>query len=180
MASQRPSSDLIDLVIEQWGREMPGMDVDSIRVLGRLHRCDVRYQTLVAETLAKFDLTTPAFDVLASLRRSGPGYRRTAGELAQIGLITTGGLTQRIDRLEKAGLVRRAKDEHDRRVVYIELTEAGRDLIDRVVEEHFRTQDRMLGALRQSERRELARLLSRLEVSLDVFDHLREDDAATA
>ncbi|WP_084265821.1 MarR family winged helix-turn-helix transcriptional regulator [Actinomadura macra] len=178
MTSRHPSADLVDLIVEQWGRERPDLDTGSIRVLGRLHRCDLRYQALVSEVLGRYNLTTAAFDVLASLRRSGPTYRRTAGELAQIGLITTGGLTQRIDRLVSAGLVRRTKDENDRRIVYIELTKKGHELIDRVVEIHFSAQERMLSALSRPERLQLGRLLARLEVSLEVFEHLRDEEEA--
>lgn len=174
MTLRRSSADLVDLIVEQWGRERPDLDVSSITVLGRLHRCDLRYQSLVSEVLGRFNLTTAAFDVLASLRRSGPSYRRTAGELAHTGLITTGGLTQRIDRLVDAGLVRRIRDENDRRIVYIELTQAGHDLINEVVEVHFRAQDEMLSTLSQADRRRLAELLARLEVSLEVFKNLRE------
>jgi DNA-binding MarR family transcriptional regulator len=170
----RSSADLVDLIVEQWGRERPDLNVGSITVLGRLHRCDLRYQALVSEMMGRFNLTTAAFDVLASLRRSGPSYRRTAGELAQTGLITTGGLTQRIDRLVDADLVRRIRDENDRRIVYIELTQQGHDLINQVIEVHFQAQEEMLSALSQADRRTLAALLSRLEVSLEVFRHLRD------
>lgn len=169
----RRSSDLVDLIIDQWTREVPALDVGSIGVLGRLHRCDIRYQGLVSDVLEEFDLSTAAFDVLASLRRSGPDYRRTAGQLAQIGLISSGGLTQRIDRLEKAGLVARTKEPADRRVVYIELTAAGKELIDRVLQRHFAEQNRFLGGLTRNEQRQLAHLLSRLEISLETAEHLR-------
>jgi DNA-binding MarR family transcriptional regulator len=180
VTSRHPSADFVDLIVEQWGRERPDVDVSSITVLGRLHRCDLRYQALVSEVLGRFNLSTAAFDVLASLRRSGPTYRRTAGELAQTGLITTGGLTQRIDRLVTAGLVQRTRDESDRRIVYIELTREGHELIDQVVEVHFSTQDRMIAAMSQPERRQIARLLARLEVSLEVFEHLREEEQIIA
>lgn len=173
MASRYRSSDLVDLILDQWDREVPTLDVSSIAVLGRLHRCDLRYQGLVADTLARFDLSTAAFDVLASLRRSGPTYRRTAGQLAEIGLITSGGLTQRIDRLERAGLVERTKEPGDRRVVYIQLTDTGRQLIDEVLQAHFAEQNKMLGGLTQNEQRQLAVLLARLEVSLEVAERLQ-------
>lgn len=173
------SSDLVDLIIEQWTREIPGLDVSSMSVLGRLHRCDIRYQGLVSDVLENFNLTTAAFDVLASLRRS-PGYKRTAGQLAQIGLISSGGLTQRIDRLEGAGLVDRMRDPSDRRVVYIELTSAGHNLIDTVLERHFSEQNSFLAGLTRTEQRQLAELLSRLEVSLEVAERMREEPSQSA
>lgn len=180
MASQHSaqrSSDLVDMIMDQWRREVPSLDVSSIGVLGRLHRCDVRYQALVSDVLEEFGLTTASFDVLASLRRSGPDHRRTAGQLAATGLISSGGLTQRIDRLEKAGLVERGKDPSDRRVVYIQLTKAGKKLIDEVLQTHFAEQNAFLVGLTQSERRQLAQLLSRLEVTLEVAARMREEPA---
>ncbi len=176
MAQKQPkrSSDLVDLIIDQWSREVPGLDVSSIGVLGRLHRCDIRYQGLVADVLEEFNLTTAAFDVLASLRRS-PEHKRTAGQLAQVGLISSGGLTQRIDRLERSGLVSRTRDPNDRRVVYIELTAAGHNLIDTVLERHFAEQNSFLSGLTRTEQRQLAELLSRLEVSLEVAERMREE-----
>lgn len=174
-ASRRRPTDLVDMIVEQWQREVPALDVSSIGVLGRLHRCDIRYQGLVSDVLGEFGLSTAAFDVLASLRRSAPDYRRTAGQLAQIGLITTGGLTQRIDRLERDGLIERTRDPKDRRIVYVELTREGHELIDRVVERHFSEQNKMLDGLTARERHELATLLSRLEVSLEFAERVRDE-----
>lgn len=174
-SQSRRSTDLVDLIIDQWTREIPELDVSSIGVLGRLHRCDIRYQALVSDVLEEFNLTTASFDVLASLRRSAPDYRRTAGQLAEIGLISSGGLTQRIDRLERAGLVQRTRDPKDRRVVYIELTTSGRELIDTVLQRHFAEQNKFLAGLTRTERKQLSKLLSRLEVSLEVAERMREE-----
>lgn len=168
------SSDLIDLIIDQWGREIPELDVSSIGVLGRLHRCDIRYQGLVSDVLGQYNLSTASFDVLASLRRS-PDYRRTAGQLAEIGLISSGGLTQRIDRLESSGLVQRTRDPNDRRVVYIELTESGHHLIDMVLKRHFAEQNGFLAGLTRSEQKQLSQLLSQLEISLAVAERMRDE-----
>jgi DNA-binding MarR family transcriptional regulator len=173
--ANRRSSDLVDLIMDQWSRETPDLDVSSISVLGRLHRCDMRYQGLVSDVLEEFNLTTASFDVLASLRRSGPDYRRTAGQLAEIGLISSGGITQRIDRLERAGLVERTKDPTDRRVVYIQLTEAGKSLIDTVLQRHFAEQNGFLAGLTRSEQKQLSQLLSGLEISLEMAERMREE-----
>jgi len=176
ISPSRRSSDFVDLILDQWAREIPELDVSSIGVLGRLHRCDIRYQALVSDVLEEFNLSTAAFDVLASLRRSSPDYRRTAGQLAEIGLISSGGLTQRIDRLERDGLVRRVRNPDDRRVVYIELTEEGRLLIDTVLQHHFAQQNGFLAGLTRNEQKQLSQLLSKLEVSLEVAERLRSAD----
>lgn len=177
-SQSRRSSDLVDLIVDQWTREIPDLDVSSISVLGRLHRCDIRYQALVSDVLQEFNLSTAAFDVLASLRRSSPDYRRTAGELAEVGLISSGGLTQRIDRLEQSGLVRRVRNPDDRRVVHIELTTEGRSLIDTVLQRHFAEQNGFLAGLTRNDQKQLSGLLSKLEVSLELAERLRADQEA--
>lgn len=157
----------MDLILEQWGRELPTLDASPMEVLGRLHRSFLRYQGLVAELFDRYELNMAAFDVLAALRRSGAPYRRTAGELAQIALVTTGGITLRLDRLEAAGLVARQRDSDDRRVVYAQLTDKGLEVINTVAEAHFTNEDRMLAGLTAAERRQLGWLLSKLERSLE-------------
>lgn len=168
MAMGRP--DTVDMIIEQWHRERPDVDVSPLAVFGRLHRGYQRYTMLLNEVFERHDITMAAFDVLATLRRSGPPYRRTAGELAGISLVSTGGVTLRLDRLEKAGLIIRERDPEDRRVVYARLTDLGMTVTDRVVEEHFANERRMLAGLTETERRQLARLLGKLERSLEVVE----------
>jgi DNA-binding MarR family transcriptional regulator len=167
MATRRlPRHDPVDLIISQWEREIPGMDVSALAVFGRLHRGYIRYAAMLGEVFDSHRINMASFDVLAALRRSGPPYRRTAGELADIGLITTGGLTLRLDRLEQAGLITREHDTTDRRVVYAQLTEAGLELINQVAREHFDNELRMLSGLSRPERAQLAGLLAKLERSL--------------
>lgn len=167
--TRRPSGrpDAVDLILEQWERELPTVDASPMEVLGRLHRSFLRYQALLSELFDRHGLNMASFDVLATLRRSGAPYRRTAGELAQISLVTTGGITLRLDRLETAGLVARERDPDDRRVVYARLTEKGLEVVDTVAEAHFANENRMLAGLSETERRQLGRLLSKLERSLE-------------
>ncbi|MFC9977289.1 MarR family winged helix-turn-helix transcriptional regulator [Spirillospora sp. NPDC127200] len=160
-------SDTVDLIIEQWRRERPDVDVSGLAVFGRLHRGFLRYTALLAEVFERHGINMAAFDVLATLLRSGPPYRRTAGELAEISLVSTGGVTLRLDRLEKAGLITRERDPQDRRVVHARLTDEGLELTNAVVAEHFANEQRMLAGLSEAERRQLARLLGKLERSLE-------------
>lgn len=167
MATSRPSrQDPVDVIVSQWEHEIPDMDVSALAVFGRLHRSYARYAAQLGEVFGKYGINMASFDVLAALRRSGPPYRRTAGDLAGIGLITTGGLTLRLDRLEQAGLITRERDSADRRVVYAQLTEAGLELTGQVAREHFANELRMLARLSKSERTQLADLLAKLERSL--------------
>jgi DNA-binding MarR family transcriptional regulator len=162
------SRDAVDDIIGQWGRVRPGLDVSAMQVFGRLHRSFLLYRTAIGERFTEAGTSEPGFDVLAALRRSGPDQRLSAGELARQTLVTTGGLTLRVKRLEKEGLVRRERDPEDHRMVYVSLTDAGRDLVDRTADLHFDNMARMLEGLSTEERADLARLLGRL------FDCLQE------
>jgi DNA-binding MarR family transcriptional regulator len=159
--------DAVDSILALWAREMPGVDFSALAVFGRLHRGYLRYATLISEVFERHGINTASFDVLAALRRSGPPYRRTAGDLAHIGLVTTGGLTLRLDRLEKAGLILRERDTTDRRIVYAQLTPIGLEITNKVAKEHFDNELKMLAGLTDAERRQLAFLLAKLESSLE-------------
>lgn len=163
----RSRPDAVDFMLAEWQRECPDIDASGMAVFGRLHRAYYRYQDELARVFGSFDLTIAGFGILASLRRAGAPYRRTAGELADGLLVTTGGITQRVDKLESAGLVERERDSEDRRVVYVQLTEKGVDFVERVGSEHFANENRMLSGLNREDRERLADLLSRLELSLD-------------
>jgi DNA-binding MarR family transcriptional regulator len=164
------------MIIDQWHRERPDVDVSALAVFGRLHRGYQRYTMLLTEVFERHGITMAAFDVLATLRRTGPPYRRTAGELAGISLVSTGGVTLRLDRLEKAGLITRERDAEDRRVVHAQLTALGMEVTDRVVEDHFANERRMLSGLTETERKQLARLLGKLERSLEAAETVPATD----
>lgn len=165
-----PQPDAVDLMLEQWRRERPDVDTSPLGVFGRLHRSFNRYQNQLTKLFDSYDLSMAGFGLLAALRRLGAPYRCTAGQLADTILLSTGGITQRVDKLETAGLVRRDRDPVDRRVVYVELTDKGLALIDEVAAAHFANEARMLSGLTQSEQAQLAKLLSRLEHSLDLAE----------
>lgn len=163
----RSRPDAVDFMLEEWRREVPDVDASGMAVFGRLHRAYHRYQDQLNRIFHSFDLTMAGFSILASLRRAGSPYRRTAGELADAALVTTGGITQRVDKLEAAGLVRRDRDSSDRRTVYVQLTEEGLAFTDKVTAAHFANERDMLSGLTATEQERLADLLSRLEGSLD-------------
>lgn len=158
--------DAVDDIIGQWARVRPKLDVSAMEVFGRLHRSFLLYRSSIVSRFTEMGTTEPGFDVLATLRRSGPAQRLSAGELARQTLVTTGGLTLRVKRLEREGVVRRERDPDDHRMVYVELTDAGRELVDRAADVHFEKLARMLDGLTPGERDDLARLLGRLYESL--------------
>ncbi|MEV8596278.1 MarR family transcriptional regulator [Streptomyces sp. NPDC052012] len=158
--------DAVAAIIEDWARERPELDTSPLEVLARLHRTFLRYQAGLTAAIERHGLAVAGFDVLTALRRAGKPYRLTAGQLADSGLISSAGVTLRIDRLEKDGLIVRERDAEDRRVVYSRLTDAGLAKVDEVFAEHLDNERRMLAELSPAERRQLARLLSKLEHSI--------------
>ncbi|MEV0336157.1 MarR family transcriptional regulator [Nocardia sp. NPDC050717] len=165
-----PAQDAVDDIVRQWAGQWPGLDVSPLQVFGRLHRSYLRYQASLAAVFDAHDINMASFDVLAALRRSGPPFRMTSGQLAEMSLVTTGGITLRVDRLEKAGLVTRVRDTEDRRVVYAQLTDEGLRVIENAALEHFANEARMLAGLSQDQRDQLAGLLRVLEHSIETSE----------
>ncbi|MFE5394857.1 MarR family winged helix-turn-helix transcriptional regulator [Streptomyces sp. NPDC056568] len=163
-AAKRP--DAVAGIVEDWARERPELDTSPLEVLARLHRSYLHYQSRMTSRLDEHGLSVAGFDVLTALRRAGAPYRLTAGQLADSGLISSAGVTLRLDRLEKDGLLVRERDAADRRVVYSRLTGAGLAKVDEVFAEHLENERRMLGGISPAERRQLSRLLSKLERSI--------------
>ncbi|HEY8524459.1 MAG TPA: MarR family transcriptional regulator [Acidimicrobiales bacterium] len=160
------SEDEVDRIIAQWRNERPDLDPSPMGVFGRLARISIARQSLLTKFMAQYDLSPAGFDVLANLRRSGPPHRKTPSELATSSLLSSGGVTFRLDRLEAAGLIRRVPSPTDRRVMYAELTPEGLALIDDVMKIHLEHEHELLVDFSQEERDTLARLLSKLEASL--------------
>lgn len=161
-----PPVDEVDTIVAQWRHERPDLDPSPIALFGRVHRVYLRYQTVLTKTFERHDLNSASFDVLAALRRSGAPYRKTGTQLAAGSLLSSAGVTFRLDRLEQAGLIERQRDSQDRRVVYSALTDKGLEVIDRTIEAHLDAEATLLHALSQREREQLARLLAKLERSI--------------
>lgn len=158
--------DEVDRIVEQWRHERPDLDPSPIALFGRVHRVYLRYQTVLTKTFERHDLNSASFDVLAALRRSGAPYRKTGTQLAAGSLLSSAGVTFRLDRLEQAGLIERVRDDQDRRVVHSALTDKGLEVINRTIEAHLDAEAALLHGLSQKEREQLARLLAKLERSI--------------
>jgi DNA-binding MarR family transcriptional regulator len=159
-------ADHVDLVLGQWHAQRPDLDVSPMAVIGRLSRLSRLVDVELGKTFASHGLDRASFDVLATLRRSAPPHRLTPTELMRASMVTSGAVTQRLDRLEARGLVVRAPNENDGRGVVVALTDAGLDLIDRVLPDHLATENRLLGALSPTERSALADTLKQVLESL--------------
>ncbi|WP_425835878.1 MarR family winged helix-turn-helix transcriptional regulator [Streptomyces fractus] len=168
--------DAVTQIVADWARERPELDTSPLEVLARLHRSFLRYNTRLNASIERHGLSVAGFDVLTALRRAGAPYRLTAGRLADSGLVSSAGVTLRMDRLEKDGLIVRERDADDRRVVYSRLTDEGLAKVDAVFTEHLDNERRMLAGVSPSERRQLARLLGKLERSIVDSDDLGDTD----
>ncbi|MEU8700623.1 MarR family transcriptional regulator [Streptomyces sp. NPDC048680] len=144
----------------EWHRERPDLDVSPQGVIGRLHRLGGLLTEELCVVYRRFGLSEGEFDVLAALRRAGNPFERAPGELATHTMVTTGAMTKRIDRLERAGLVTRRRAAGDGRGRVVALTDAGRALIDQAFTEHMRNERRLLDALTGDEAAALEPLLT--------------------
>ncbi|GAA1885178.1 MarR family winged helix-turn-helix transcriptional regulator [Actinomadura bangladeshensis] len=158
--------DAVDLVLEQWARARPDLDASPMRVLGRLSRLTRIAERELKNLFSEFGLERGEFDVLATLRRAGAPGGMTAGALARSSMVTSGAVTNRLDRLVAKGYVTRELDPGNRRTVIVALTPAGRDLIDRAVAAHLDNERRILAALDEQQQDDLAATLRTLLLSL--------------
>lgn len=162
--------DRVDSILKQWAGERPDLDASPIGIFGRISRIDRLFEQSMAEFLRPHGLTLGLFDVLAALRRSGEPFQAKPSDLAAMTMLTSGGMTGRVDQLEKLGLVRRVPDPDDRRVMMAQLSSAGRELIDRLMGEHLERERARLEWLRDGESAEFAGYLRKLEASLRSLD----------
>jgi len=158
--------DAVDLILDQWARERPDLDCSPMGVIGRITQLQREVFLAQRATFARHGLDAPSFDVLAALRRAGEPYQLTPTALMRTALVTSGAITQRLDRLEEKGLITRERSENDGRAVVVTLTEAGRTALDRALPDHLETEAQLLEALPAAERAQLAALLRRLLVGL--------------
>ncbi|PCK84795.1 MarR family transcriptional regulator [Rhizobium sophoriradicis] len=153
--------DHVDRILAQWRRERPDLDVEPMGILGRLKRLGTHLGREVETVLMQHGLSTSAFDVLATLRRSGAPHRLSPGELLEMTMVSSGTMTNRIDQLEKAGFVERILNPEDRRSVLIALTEKGLATVEEAVGAHVANQQRLTRNLTAEEKAEFDRLLKK-------------------
>jgi len=162
------NKEAIQQIVEQWARERPDLDTSGFEVVGRILVLSDHLRRRVGDALAPLGLGLWGFDVLATLRRQGPPFRLTPTELSQATMLTSGAMTNRLDRLEEAGLVRRDRNPDDRRGVLVVLTGAGHELVDRAVAIRFQEAAAAVAPLTAQERETTAALLGKLLASLEL------------
>lgn len=157
--------DGVDDILEQWSEERPELDTASLGVVIRvmsLYRAFVRQAT---EALEPLGLELFEYDALSALRRQGKPYALPATRLASATGLSSGAMTNRVDRLEQRGLVRRRRDKNDRRGVVVSLTASGRRAIDKAIQLRLDAADESLRSINSRERRELADLLRKVKLA---------------
>ncbi|MFJ8465240.1 MarR family winged helix-turn-helix transcriptional regulator [Streptomyces swartbergensis] len=162
--SERPEErkDPVDAIIDQWATVRPDLDTAAMEVFGRIYRLSRAMGERTEKAYARFGIGRGEFDVLATLRRAGEPYTLSPRQLSATLMLTTGGMTGRLDKLERAGLLRRSPDPHDRRGLKVTLTERGLELIDEAVGAGLAVQTEALSGLDTEQAGQLAELLREL------------------
>ena len=159
--------DEVDDLVAQWHQERPDLDVSPLEVLSRLSRLARHLDRARRAAFAAQNLEPWEFDVLSALRRAGPPFQLTPGALLRATLVTSGTMTNRIDRLAAAGLVRREPDPRDRRGVLVTLSERGKAAVDAALTDLLNREQSLLAGLDAGERGMLASLLRTLLAPFD-------------
>jgi DNA-binding MarR family transcriptional regulator len=159
--------DEVDRLVEAWGRERPDLDLGPMEVLSRVSRLDHHLDAARRAAFTAHGVEPWEFDVLAALRRAGAPYELSPGRLLRETLVTSGTMTNRVDRLVARSFVERLPDPRDRRGVLVRLTDRGRETVDGALAGLLDQESRLLSALTPAELRQLAGLLRRLAVSVE-------------
>ena len=157
--------DEVDRLVAAWKRERPDLDLSPLYVLSRITR--IARHLDIARRDAFGDLENWGFDVLAALRRAGSPYQLSPGQLMQETMVTSGTMTNRLDRLEELLLITRESDPHDGRGSLVSLTKSGIRAVDSAMEELLENERKLLKDLSSKDREQLAALLSTLITEFD-------------
>jgi DNA-binding MarR family transcriptional regulator len=166
-SDQSREDDEVDRLVAAWHRERPDLDVEPMQVLSRITRLARHLDRARRQAFADHELEPWEFDVLAALRRSGVPYELSPGRLLRETMVTSGTMTNRVDRLETKGLVERLPDPGDRRGVRVRLTDRGRHAVDDALGELLERERTLLASLNTTDRDRLGALLRRLVALTD-------------
>jgi DNA-binding MarR family transcriptional regulator len=162
-----PPTDEVDDLVAAWRAERPDLDVEPLQVLSRISRLAKHLDRARQTAFARHGLQAWEFDVLSALRRQGAPYQLSPGALLRATLVTSGTMTNRVDRLARAGHVSRQPDPQDKRGVLVTLTATGRAAVDAALADLLRSERELLTGLDPGQSRELAGLLRILLAPFD-------------
>jgi DNA-binding MarR family transcriptional regulator len=161
------TSDEVDRIVDAWQQERPDLDVAPLQILSRVSRLARHLDIARREAFAVNDLEPGEFDVLAALRRTGKPYALTPSALISQNLVTSGTMTNRIDRLESKDLVARMPDPTDGRGVLVQLTQSGKSAVDRALEELLSREKSILATVSKTDQEKLAHVLRDIVLPFD-------------
>jgi DNA-binding MarR family transcriptional regulator len=167
MATKKIESDRIDGWMEEWGPKLPPIDLDIEAAVQRIHWIYKLIERQMEETLGEYEISHGEWKVLRHLAMQGPPYRTSPGQLAKWEGLSSGAMTNRLDQLEKAGLVRRLPDPEDRRALKVELTDKGHKLWADSINAQAAKEARLAAALDDRELAQLNKLLRKVLVGLE-------------
>ncbi|WP_171098505.1 MULTISPECIES: MarR family winged helix-turn-helix transcriptional regulator [unclassified Ruegeria] len=151
----------IEEIRAQWAKQRPDIDTGPMGVIGRVVRLSALYSEEMGKTFVKHGLSASSFDVLATLLRSGPPHALSPNQLLATMMVTSGTMTNRIDQLEKEGLVARVPNPEDKRSVHVKLTASGIEKIDAAVSDHVVVQKQLVEGLSELDQSELNTMLDK-------------------
>lgn len=161
--------DRVEALVSQWEKERPDLDLETMALAARLLGVGRMIDARIGALAAEHEMTVGEGDILLTLRRAGPPYRLLPTQLTDSLLVSSGTMTNRLDRLERRGLIERAPNPDDRRSVEIALTASGRKLVDAVLGEHVAREQEMLAPLSARERETLTRILRKLAAHIEAL-----------
>lgn len=164
------AADHIDRLRAQWARELPDLDTRGMEVLGRARRIVLRSRPPIEAVFARHGMDAGEFDVLSTLRRSGPPYALRPTELFRSLMISSGGLTDRLNRLAKSGMITRPPSPGDGRSLLVQLTDKGRIAVEAAFREDMAVEAGLLAALGDEDRTTLAGLLRKLALAMEATE----------
>lgn len=163
--------DRVDKLLSQWAKEMPNLDASAMGIIGRVMLLNKLSENAFEDALSDYNINLSEFDLLAVLRRCGPPFKSSVSVLCDHSLLSSGAMTNRIDRLEKKQLVARESNPQDRRGVLVSLTDKGKQLIDTLIAQRFTTADEFISAISDDEKEVLEKLLRKLLLSVDTTNN---------
>lgn len=161
------AEDWTDRLLSEWARQHPDAGVDVLRVTARISRIATHLERRQEDVFARFGLTRGDLGVLSALRVVGPPHRLTPTQLFKGLMLSSAGITGRLDRLERRGFVQRDPDPADRRGVLVDLTAAGLEVVDSAVRAYTESEQQLLGGFERDEVEALGRLLRKLLAELE-------------
>jgi len=162
-----PANDEVDRIVDAWARERPDLDFSPLQVLSRVGRLSRHLERARRAAFSASDLESWEFDVLSALRRAGPPYQLSPKALLQQTLVSSGTMTNRIDRLVERNLVERRTDPNDGRGILVVMSPLGQERVDRAIRELLDAEQALLDALSPADQERLAGLLRKLSLDFD-------------